>query len=207
MGFFDDITSIFTAPGTSQANAQNDRNSQIASYVSQLLPILMPLLKQQAQMAGRLEPQLEDVQQQLINSLNPANQQGVTDMQKNAVFANYAKASPLATLGAKAAGLGSGYQAGQQASLAGQAARGAAQIDVNALNPLVKAQQLQAQVQAIQGGQSMPGLGAYNTLATIGYGQPKSNVGAGFGEILGNLAGSLGDLGWKPFGQQKQATA
>jgi hypothetical protein len=190
MSFIEDA---LTPAGTNAAASQSQRNAQFAKSVQALLPQMQELLAMQSKKGLEYETKRQNVLDGLINALSPGAARAAAEKKKTAAFTDYGKASSLAGMNAKASGLGAGFQAGQQANLAGQAARTASEIDADMLDPVKIAERAGTLLAAIEQGQKMPALSDLAQMANISYGQPQVQVQQGFGSILGTaLGGYLG---------------
>jgi hypothetical protein len=185
------LESWFTPPGTNARNAQQDQIADIMSVLQKRFHQMNPLIQRWIEGRARLMPQAMRAVQELIDAQSPGAIAARIARQGNAADENAAQSARQAALALRASGLGDGAVGGAVAGELANALREKNRYYAYEHSPERQAQSLQAILGAV-GGYGALGGNDFNTAMSLGSlinNQQPVLVGAGFGEILGQLAG------------------
>jgi hypothetical protein len=152
---------LSSIPGINQVLGQYHMVGQmdpLASLLKSLGVYMYPQAASQEQFAGQLEPQRQAAIQNYLNYASPASQQAQVNTYGNQAMQNANEGAMAAGGLQRAAGLGTGYQAGNDAAAGQSAANAKNEYQQQVMSPQYQQQLLQGLMGAIGQGQSLPAL-------------------------------------------------
>lgn len=194
MGFFE---SIFTPPGTNARRDQEKRQTSVAGVGTDLVSIIAPGVKKQAEYANTLQPALEANVNDAILSLQPGNLAADAERKAGAIGGATEDAIRDVGLGLRSQGLSEGAIAGTAADISNQGTEQQNQVRAEQWDPQ-RLNAIRGQIiQMITGMQTLPSMQALSGASSMVYGQPAVHVGQGVGDIVGNVLGQWAGGGFK----------
>ncbi len=189
--------SVFTKPGTNDRRDQENRQASVGEVGTDLVNIIAPGVKKQAQYANSLQPALESNVNDAILSLQPGNLAANAERNAGAIGGATEDAIRDVGLGLRSQGLSEGAIAGATADISNQGTEQQNQARADQWDPQ-KINAIRAQViQMITGMQSLPSMQGLSGASNLVYGQPQVQVGGGIGEIVGAGLGQWAAGGFK----------
>lgn len=196
--------SIFTPPGTNARRDQENRQTSVAGVGTDLVNIIAPGVKKQAQYANSLQPALEANVNDAILSLQPGNLAANAERNAGAIGGATDDAIRDVGLGLRSQGLSEGAIAGATADISNQGTEQQNQARADQWDPQ-KINAIRGQIiQMITGMQTLPSMQALSGASSMVYGQPGVHVGTGFGDIVGGALGQWAGGGFKTPGSEKK---
>jgi hypothetical protein len=162
--------------------------------LKQLSAAMYPMLGQQVQYAGQLEPQREGAIQNYLNYTNPASQQAMVNTYGNQASQNANVGAQQAGALQRASGLGTGYQAGNLADAGQSAANAKNQYQAQINSPQYQQQLLSSALGAIGQGQNLNGINQLQNMGNPLFQQEQLNTQSQGNGLWGGLTSTLGSL-------------
>ena len=191
------MSGIFTPPGTNAANAQNANNANLQNFGMDFVNKLKPYVDQQLNFSKGLEPARENAVNTSLQLLSPGNQQAQANKAIGQIHSNLAGTDADLANAIRSQGGSAGAVTGAVADAGNNAANQSNQITTQLNDPAHMAMLQQMVMQIISGGSQMSSLQPLATGAAIVQGAPQVQVGPGFADFAGNLAGQWASGGFK----------
>lgn len=189
--------SIFTPPGTNDRRDQVNRQASVGSLGTDLVNIIAPGVKKQAEYANSLQPALQANVDDAILSMQPGNLAATAERKAGAIGGATQDAVRDIGLGLKSQGLSEGAIAGAAADITNQGTEQQNEARSEQYDPQ-RMNALRAQIiQMITGMQTLPSMNALAGASSMVYGQPTVQVGQGIGDVVGGMLGQWAGGGFK----------
>lgn len=191
------MSSIFTPPGQSLRNNQNQNNSNLSNFGTGIVSSLQPLIDKQIGFANQLEPNRENAISSTLKLMSMGNQQAEANKAIGGINSNLASETGNVANEIRSQGGSAGAVAGATADMGNNAAGQVNNISTGLYDPARQAMLQQMIMQIVNGGQNIGALGSASQGAGIAEGAPQVQVGPGIGDYLGGALGQWAGGGFK----------
>ena len=194
------MSSIFTPPGQSLRNNQNQNNANLSNFGTGIATSLKPLIDQQIGYASSLEPNRENSINSTLKLMSMGNQQAAANKAIGGINSNLANETGNVANELRSQGASAGAIAGATSDLGNNAANETNNITTGLYDPARQAMLQQLIMQVVGQGQNVGALGSASQAAGIAEGAPQVQVGPGIGDYLGGALGQWAGGGFKTGG-------